>query len=361
MAGSDGRNMSTESGAVAMRAMSSAPTARPGARTGETSGSLIERLCVAGRSRATGPAHPPDGAVAVRSHAFHPLTVERTVHSSASRLLSSVRASVLPKSAVSVLNLSALHQRPRGVPMTRRTAVAGGSAALMLVLALFAAWWLFIRDDSPPPVSLEDAVSSVAGATSTAAGTTEELAAPSSGRADGDVRGAWAVDPEGSFVGYRVQEELARVGATTAVGRTSDVAGRLEFDGNAIMAVEVTADLTTLTSDESRRDRALREQALETDQFPQATFVLAQPVALDAVPADGEQIAVTAVGDLTLHGVTRRIELPLQGHMTDGAVVVVGSTELMFADYDMEPPRAQLVLSVDDRGTLEFQLVFRPA
>ena len=76
------------------------------------------------------------------------------------------------------------------------------------------------------------------------------------------------------------------------------------------------------------------------------------------MPAEGEQISVTAVGDFTLHGVTRRVEIPLEGQLTDGLVVVVGSLEIEFADYDIVAPTAPIVVSVEDRGIMEFQLVF---
>ena len=116
--------------------------------------------------------------------------------------------------------------------------------------------------------------------------------------------------------------------------------------------------MTQLTTDDSRRDRALRGRGIETNSFPTSTFVLAEPIAIDAVPAEGEVISVTAVGDFTLHGVTRRVEIPLEGQLTDGLVVVVGSLEIEFADYDIEAPTAPIVVSVEDRGIMEFQLVF---
>ena len=44
--------------------------------------------------------------------------------------------------------------------------------------------------------------------------------------------------------------------------------------------------------------------------------------------------------------------------MVDGVIVVVGSTEIVFADYDVEAPSAVIVLSVEDRGQVELQLFF---
>jgi polyisoprenoid-binding protein YceI len=162
-----------------------------------------------------------------------------------------------------------------------------------------------------------------------------------------------------SFVGYRVQEELATIGTFTAVGRTQNVTGTLEFDGEAITVVQVTADLTTLASDSNMRDGQLKRQALETNTYPTATFVLTRAIELDEVPAEGETLSATAVGDLTLHGVTRSVSIPLEGQLTNGFVVVVGSLDIKFAGFGIKQPTSPAVLGVEDHGLLELQLIFQ--
>ena len=120
-------------------------------------------------------------------------------------------------------------------------------------------------------------------------------------------------DTSGNFVGYRVQEQLAGIGANTAVGRTPKVSGSLTIAGTKVTAVEITADLTALKSDDNNRDGRLRDQGIEFGQFPNATFKLTLPIDLGTVPADGKEIAVTASGQLTLHGVTKDVADRAQG------------------------------------------------
>lgn len=271
------------------------------------------------------------------------------------------------------------------------------AAVAVVVVAVVAAggWYFFLRDDAPPPVSLEGAVASTqatatataapspptATATPTAEATPTLSAAPTATptptptptaeaaptstpaapatRPEGELTGVWTLSGQGdSFAGFRVNEQLATVGAFEAVGRSRALTASLEFDGSAITSVAVEVDMTQLQTDDSRRDRALRSQAIETNRFPTASFVLSEPIPLDAVPAEGEAISVSAVGDFTLHGVTRSVEIPLEGQLTDGLVVVVGSLEIEFADYDIRAPSAPIVVSVEDRGIMEFQLVF---
>ncbi|HXG27063.1 MAG TPA: YceI family protein, partial [Candidatus Binatia bacterium] len=179
--------------------------------------------------------------------------------------------------------------------------------------------------------------------------------------------GTWTIDTTigsfedftSSFVGYRVDETFTDQRANTAVGRTPDVEGSLVLNGSTLTTVEVTADLTTLRSDDDRRDGQLRRQAIETEQFPTATFRLTSPVELGAVPVDGQAIETTATGELTLHGVTRTVEVPITARLSGDVVTVTGSIEIRFADYDIEQPRSFLVLSIEDHGIMEFQLHFR--
>lgn len=250
----------------------------------------------------------------------------------------------------------------------RKWAALGGLAAIAAVV--LGGWWFFIRGDEPPPVSLADAIASVA-PTATATGdvstgtseasSTQAATAAAAGAEADSLDGTWTVDASQSFLGYRIDEELARIGSKTAVGRTSTIEGALKFDGSAITTVSITANLRDLKSDDSRRDGQLQRQALATNTFPEATFVLAEPIAIERDPADGSTIAVMAVGDLTIHGVTNRVEIPLEGRYVDGQVVVVGSTTVLLADYDVEKPTAASVLSVSEQATIEMQLVFRRA
>jgi polyisoprenoid-binding protein YceI len=195
------------------------------------------------------------------------------------------------------------------------------------------------------------------------------LASPSAATgatAGGSLDGTWNVDTSigsfsdfsDSFVGYRVNENLANVGSTVAVGRTPKVSGSLTFANNTISAVKITADLSALQSDKSMRDGQLHQQALQTDQFPTATFELTTPIQLPSAPADGQTISVTAQGKLTLHGVTKDISIPLQAKLSGNQVTVVGSIKITFADYNIDPPQSMMVLSVDNFGQLELQLHF---
>ena len=249
--------------------------------------------------------------------------------------------------------------------------------ALAVVLAGGAgAWYLFLRPAGPPPVSLATlppvSATTSAGpgdATGAPSASADAGATPSDAPAADGIAGTWAVDRSvgsfadfsSTFAGYRVREELASIGATEAVGRTPDVTGSLTIEGTTIATAELSVDLTTLVSDEDNRDRQLQRQALETSQFPTATFTLTQAVDLGSVPAEGATVDVTLTGDLTLHGVTNAVEVPMQARLQGGVITVVGSLPVVFADYGIAQPSSMIVLSVEDHGTMEFQVHFSRA
>ncbi|MFL5679054.1 MAG: YceI family protein [Chloroflexota bacterium] len=260
---------------------------------------------------------------------------------------------------------------PRRSTPSRRPLAA--LAAIVLVAAVaagaYGVWYLFLKPAGPAAIAnstLPPVPSSSAQAA--ASSTSSSAAAPSSsGQVSGGIDGTWNVDPSigsfsdftSSFVGYRVQEELGSIGANTAVGRTPNVTGSMTISGTQVTAATITADLTTLQSDDDRRDGQLRRQGLETQTFPTATFTLSSPIDLGGIPADNKELTLTAKGQLMLHGQTKDVELPLKSRLSNGVVTVAGSLPIVFADYGIEKPRSFAVLSIADQGTMELQLFFR--
>lgn len=172
------------------------------------------------------------------------------------------------------------------------------------------------------------------------------------------VDGDWTV-ASGSVVRYRVDEVLAGVN-TTAVGETDAITGSLSVDGTAATAAEFSVDVATFESDRSQRDGQFRGRIMDTEQFPEATFALAEPIELGAVPSAGEQLAATATGELTMHGVTNPVTFDVTAEAGKARIGVLGSIPITFADYGIENPSFGTVKTEDD-GSIEFVLVFERA
>jgi polyisoprenoid-binding protein YceI len=223
------------------------------------------------------------------------------------------------------------------------------ACVLVLVLGGAGFWYFVLRDDAPDKANLE------------------ALTGPGASQQQTDGSGGGEVTPDGEwvlvtgdnvFAGYRIQELFG--GDTikkTAAGRTPAVTGSMTIDGTQVTVVEVVADLEQLRSDESRRDESQRGGGLQINQFPTATFRLTEPVQLGSVPEQGTPVEFVAKGELTLHGVTRPVELPLEAQWDGASIVVAGGAPIVLADYDIDPPRTTFV-NVDDVGEFEVQLRF---
>jgi polyisoprenoid-binding protein YceI len=218
--------------------------------------------------------------------------------------------------------------------------IAVGVAVVVLVGGAFAAWYFLWRSDPEPRAAIEKT-------STTQGGTLDGTYTLTSG------------DPN-SFVGYRVQEQFAAaVVESTATGRTSDVTGSFTITGSTVQEVDVLANLLTLTSDREMRDNRIKTLGLESERFPESRFVLVEPIELPKSPEVGETVTATAVGDFTLHGVTKRVDLEVEGRWDGRDVQVVGRLPIRFADYDMQAPNIGGFVSVRDEGEMELQLFFK--
>jgi polyisoprenoid-binding protein YceI len=256
--------------------------------------------------------------------------------------------------------------------------VAVALAAVLAVGALVLSQ-LFLAGDDVPALGLDTPAPSSAAATQTpAAGAASpggetarpgaspgptSAGSPGSGAGSAgadDLAGTWMV--ASGVAGYRVRETFLQQNADTdAVGRSEGVTGSVTVEGESgslrLTAGQLTVDMTSLRSDRPQRDSQIRRRGPETDAFPTSTFELAGPVAL---PADfgTADVAVMLPGKLTLHGVTRNVEVAAQARLeADGTAVVAGSLPILFSDYGMEPPSVANLISVRDQGTMEFRII----
>ena len=219
----------------------------------------------------------------------------------------------------------------------RRGLVLGVVLVVLVVAGAFAVFALRGGDAPPPPTLSEEATATASPRPAAPhESTTYEVGS------DGD-----------TFVGYRVREEFAGFGVKDAVGRTPDVSGIVVVEGDAITVAQLSAELTTLTSDDGRRDNALRDRGIESGRFPNAEFELTEPV-------DLSRERTSARGRLTLHGETRPIRVRLSSQRAGDEIEVAGSAPIEFADFDIEPPSVAGFVTVEEEGTLEFKLRLRP-
>ena len=73
-------------------------------------------------------------------------------------------------------------------------------------------------------------------------------------------------------------------------------------------------DISTLKSDRSRRDRAIRTQWLESATYPLATFEVKEMRNFPADPQEGELISFQLAGDMTVKETTVEVVWDVTAH-----------------------------------------------
>lgn len=162
---------------------------------------------------------------------------------------------------------------------------------------------------------------------------------------DWDERLRFQVLPSLSRVGFDAKSTLHDF-----TGVTSEVEGRLALrladpghDGEG----EVVARAATLKTGIDGRDEELRKR-LETARHPELRFVL-RVFRGASVDRAARRVTGQVEGDMTIHGVTRRLTVPVELTVDDARrLVVTGDAALRMSDFQVEPPTVGPI-SVEDQ------------
>ena len=232
--------------------------------------------------------------------------------------------------------------------MSRRLKTAGILVAV-IAAALVGGPWVYINFIREP--AAESFLDEASTSTIATSDTTVNSSAPTISL--DDPSGTWQVTNT-SQVGYRVDEVLFGQNVT-AVGRTNAVTGSLVIDDGVVTSGQFVVDMTTVKSDEPKRDAQFESRIMDVINYPTATFVLTSPITL-AENATASSTTNTASGELTLRGTTKPISISVIGEVRDGRIVVTGETTVTFGEWGIPNPSIPGI-STEDFGILEFQLV----
>lgn len=188
--------------------------------------------------------------------------------------------------------------------------------------------------------------------------TTEALNASKASPASTDINGTWNVvggkPPNITSVGFQFYEILPGEDKVTA-GSTGNVSGEIVVAADTLEKVDITADMTTLETDNQRRDVNIREKLLHTDKYPEATYTSDDSVDLSNLSEDGSVDEIEVTGTLTVHGVSQEVTSTYQV-LRDGDRVVLSTTiPVNRLDYDIEAPEF-VAAKIDEEGEINVLL-----
>jgi polyisoprenoid-binding protein YceI len=194
------------------------------------------------------------------------------------------------------------------------------------------------------------------------AGDTDEEASGEEEAPAGTV--TYSIVPEESTVTYTVDEQFLNEGVrdATAVGTTNEVEGDIYFDPDNPQNSEVgtiTINIRSFESDSERRDERIREEWLESNEYPIATF---EPTEIEGLPetyTDGEELTIQIMGDLTVRETTQPTTFETTGVIEGDEMRGTATTQILMTDFGFEPPNILNVLRVEDEVLLTFDFVAR--
>lgn len=161
-----------------------------------------------------------------------------------------------------------------------------------------------------------------------------------------------------------VIDEVLNGAPKTVVGTTDQVAGELAVNASDVAASRVGViqiNARTLTTDSDFRNRAIKNDILNTDQYEFITFTPTEITGLPESGSVGQTYTFQITGDLTIRDVTQQVTF-------DATVTPSSETRLegtaqatiRYADFGITIPQVRQVASVSDDVRLEIDFVAVP-
>ncbi len=170
----------------------------------------------------------------------------------------------------------------------------------------------------------------------------------------------FVIDPAASEASYTVEEEFLSgavdklgkiLGDFTAIGTTTEVAGQLTLSVEGAPAVaggDFTVDIQSLSSDDDRRDKRIRERYLESDTYPVAAFTITSVDGMPGTYEEGAEITFTMTGDLTIREETKSVTFDVTATLNGDTLTGVATAQILMTDYGFDPPSIAGFLEASD-------------
>jgi polyisoprenoid-binding protein YceI len=172
--------------------------------------------------------------------------------------------------------------------------------------------------------------------------------------------GTWKA-ATGSHTGYTVTTNVFLAGTQTITGRTTAVTGsatvRLVSGRERLTAARFSADMRRATTGNAIFDQQAAE-TFETGRYPTGVFVLVTPVYLPSAASIAKGTTLSLTGNLTLHGVTRRVTVKARSIGNARRFTVSGVLPIRLSDYGVPLVSAGGLARTNDSATVDFKVVF---
>ncbi|HYQ59043.1 MAG TPA: YceI family protein [Draconibacterium sp.] len=99
--------------------------------------------------------------------------------------------------------------------------------------------------------------------------------------------------------------------------------------------IEIAVNINSFEFEYETMKEHFNDKYMESDKFPQATF---KGKITQDISTINEELEVDGSGDLTIHGVSRKIEVKATLSKNDGLTVIKTKFPVVFKDYGVDDP-----------------------
>ena len=267
--------------------------------------------------------------------------------------------------------------------MSRRNLVIG--ALVVIVILVIGGVWLYdwVLGDteaasgqvSAPTLALETAAPTIAATateilpTESVATATQEptqaapaLSSPTVQAAEASAGGlvTYQITQEESQVSFNIFEEL-RGAPKDVIGTSNQVAGEVAIDLNDLSTAQIgqlLINARTLVTDDDRRNQAIRNRILHTDQYEFNTFTPTQITGLSGSAQPGQTFTFQITGDLTIQDVTQPVTFDVTAQVESvNRLTGTATTTINRSDFNLIVPNVPFVANVGEEIQLAIDFV----
>ena len=241
----------------------------------------------------------------------------------------------------------------------KRLALIGIGGLIVLAGLGFVAFNLLFTNNTAPSSALTaipvviNTAAPAAGTVGTSAAANTTPAAASSGLT------VYQIVPEQSKVSFTITEEL-NGSPNTVVGTTTQVAGQLALNAQDLSQSQVgviKVDARGLTTDSDRRNGAIRNFILNTNQYEYITFTPKSVSGLSDAGQAGQAYTFQLTGDLTIRNVTKSVTFDVTAQGTADQISGTAKATVSRSDYGLTIPSVPNVANVGEQVTLQIDFV----
>lgn len=136
-------------------------------------------------------------------------------------------------------------------------------------------------------------------------------------------------------------------------GATNQIDGYIYWDGKKLFsgknAFYFEVRLESFETGNGKRDRDMRDDVLQTDQYPLGSF----KGSITSFSKVKDSIRVMVTGNMKLHGKQKQLEMPATIILKNGVMRVLASFSLFLHDYNIKAPQLIAFVKVADEIKLE--------